>query len=221
MCGELANRDIEAVIIMNPASGPGDQTDPLYTEMLELCRSKRQTVIGYVDTAYRSRRLSAVKADIEQFFALYPGIGGIFLDRVSNEPGRNVKRYYRDLYRYVKNGWTDALVVGNPGVPALTPWQVRGGGIADVLCVFEMPATTYAKWNPPDWVASRDASKFAHLVYATEDPEMTAAVAGAAQRKHAGWVYVTQGVMPNPWAVPPEPAMYAHPGLERRAVVAT
>jgi hypothetical protein len=221
MCDALHARGIEAVIIMNPASGPGTTVDPTYRDVLSHLRSTRQTAIGYVDTDYRRRKLAKVKADIAEFFQLYPAIGGIFLDQVSNEPGRNVKRYYRALYRHIKETWPDALVVANPGVPALTPWQVRGGGIADVLCVFEMPAAEYADWSPPDWVLARDAGTFAHLVYGTANSEVTASVADATQQKHAGWVYVTQGVMPNPWAIPPEPAMLDHPGLERRATLAT
>jgi hypothetical protein len=221
MCEALGERGIDAVIVMNPASGPGTVRDPTYTTVIDDCLSKRQRVIGYIDTDYRKRKLALVKAEIEQFYALYPRIAGVFLDQVSNEPGRAVKTYYRKLYRHIKDSRPDAFVVGNPGIPALTPWQVRGGGIADMLCVSEMPAAEYEDWSPPDWVTSRDAGKFAHLVYGTASPEMTASVAEAARRKHAGWIYATQGIMPNPWAVPPEPAMYEHPGLKRRAVRAT
>ena len=220
MCDALDERGIEAVIVMNPASGPGIVADPTYTAALDYCRSKRQQVIGYIDTDYRKRKLALVKAEIEQFYALYPGIAGVFLDQVSNEPVRAVKTYYRKLYRHIKDTRPDALVVGNPGVPALTPWQVRGGGIADILCVFEMPAAEYADWSAPEWVASRDAGTFAQLVYGTADADETASVCAATGQKNAGWIYVTQGVMPNPWATPPEPAVYAHPGLERRVVAA-
>lgn len=208
MCDALDERGIEAVIIMNPANGPGLATDPVYRTVLDYCRSRRQTVIGYVDTDYRKRKPSLVRADIERFYELYPGIEGIFLDQVSNEPGRSVKSYYRKLYRSIKERRPDALVVGNPGVPALTPWQVRGRGIADVLCVCEMPAGEYAQWTPPAWVTERDPSGFAHLVYATSGATETAAVCAATQGKNAGWTYVTQGIMPNPWDRPPDSAMY-------------
>ena len=221
MSDALAERGIEAVIIMNPASGPGAGTDPAYSAVLDDCRARRHTVIGYVDTDYRRRKPAAVRADIERFFELYPGIEGIFLDQVSNEPGRSVKAYYRRLYRWIKELRPDALVVANPGVPALSPWQVRGGGIADVLCVCEMPAEEYAEWTPPAWVAERDPSGFAHLVYGTSGPRETAAVSAATQAKNAGWLYVTQGVMPNPWDRPPEAAAYAHPGLAQPVALVT
>jgi hypothetical protein len=216
MCDALDERGIEAVIIMNPASGPGPAADPVYRTVLDYFRSRRQTVIGYVDTDYRNRKPSHVRADIERFFELYPGVEGIFLDQISNEPGRSVKSYYRKLYRFIKERRPEALVVGNPGVPALTPWQVRGGGIADVLCVCEMPADEYADWTPPAWVAQRDPSGFAHLIYATTALAEAESVRAATLQRGAGWIYVTPGVMPNPWDRPPEPELYDWRGLERR-----
>ena len=216
MCDALDERGIEAVIVMNPASGPGVAADPAYRSVLDDCRSRHQTVIGYVDTDYRRRKPSLVRADIERFYELYPGIEGIFLDQVSNEPARSVKSHYRKLYRSIKERRPGALVVANPGVPALTPWQVRGGGIADVLCVCEMPAAEYAAWAPPAWVTERDASGFAHLVYGTAGAGETASVCVASAGRNAGWIYATPGVMPNPWDRPPVPEMYAWPGLGRR-----
>jgi hypothetical protein len=220
MADELAARGIKAAIVANPANGPGPEADWMYGDAIAYCRSKGHTVLGYVDTSHRLRKLSAVRADVDEFFRLYPAIEGIFLDQVSNEPQRKVKRYYRDLYRYIKDAWPGSLVVANAGVPALTRWPVRGGGIADVLCVFEGAATDYLEWSPPRWVRSKDASTFAHLVYATEDADMTTAVAKASHDKHADWLFVTRGAVPNPWGLPPEPAMYDHPGLERGAVSA-
>ena len=41
----------------------------------------------------------------------------------------------------------------------------------------------------------------------------------ATDEKNAGWIYVTHGVMPNPWDRPPEPEMYDWRGLERRRVI--
>ena len=220
MADTLAAHGLEAVIVANPANGPGTERDWMYGDAIEYCRAKGHTVLGYVDTNHRLRKLSDVKADVAEFYRLYPAIEGIFLDQVSNEPARPVKRHYRDLYRWIKSARPDSLVVGNPGVPALTRWPVRGSGIADVLCVFEGAAADYLDWDPPRWVRSRDPGAFAHLVYASEDAEMTAAVAAASRARHAGWIFVTQGLVPHPWGLPPDAGMYGHPGLERRAAPA-
>jgi Spherulation-specific family 4 len=176
-------------------------------------------VIGYVYTEYRKRSLSAVKADVERFFRLYPDIAGIFVDQISNDTAPAVKSYYRKLYDHVKARSPTALVIGNPGAAATTPWQVEDPVVADVLVVFEGPAAEYRKWSPPDWVRSRPAETFGHLVYKSRRRAATEAICAASQRKHAGWIYVTRGLMDNPWDVPPEPAMYACPSLQRRSVV--
>jgi hypothetical protein len=218
MCDALESL-AAAVIIMNPGSGPGTAVDANYRSAIGICHSKGQTVIGYVFTAYRRRSLSAVKADIDRFFRLYPEIDGIFIDQISTEDAPAIKTYYRKLYTHVKARSPDALVVGNPGAAAPTPWQADDPVVADVLVIFEGPAEHYGKWEPPAWVSSRPAGAFAHLVHTSANPAQTISVCAASQQKNAGWIYVTQGVMDNPWDVPPEPAMYACRSLQRQSVV--
>jgi hypothetical protein len=219
MCDALDTSGVTAVIIMDPADGPGNAVDLNYHSALDYCHSKRQTVIGYVYTEYRKRSLSEVKADIDRFFRLYPAIDGIFIDQISNDTAPAVKGYYRKLYDHVKAKAPTALVVGNPGAAATTPWQVENPIVADVLVVFEGPAAEYRKWRPPDWVPSRPSETFGHLVYKSRNRAMTEAICAASLEKHAGWIYVTRGVMDNPWDIPPAPAMYACPSLQRRSVV--
>jgi hypothetical protein len=219
MCNALDSNGVAAVVVMDPADGPGNAVDPNYRSALDYCHSKQQTVIGYVYTEYRTRSLSAVKADIERFFRLYPEIDGIFIDQISNDTARAVKTYYRKLYDHVKATSPTALVVGNPGAAATTAWQVEEPIVADVLVVFEGTAADYRKWRPPDWVSSRPAETFGHLVYKSRSRATTTAICAASQGKHAGWIYVTRGVMENPWDVPPEPAMYACASLQRRSAV--
>jgi Spherulation-specific family 4 len=215
MCDALEGARAEAVIVMNPGDGPGAAADWKYADAVAYCHAKGQTVIGYVDTAYGARAFSLVTTDIDRFFELY-ALDGIFVDQVSNDSRRRITGYYRRLYRYIKERWPDALVVGNPGVPAVTRWQVRSTPIADVLVVFEGSAQEYAHWRPPRWVSARDAAAFAHLVYGSEGAAMTASICAAAGERHAGWIYVTRGDGANPWGLPPETALIDCPALARR-----
>jgi len=216
MCDALEDARTEAVIVMNPGDGPGAAADWKYADAVAYCRARGQTVIGYVDTGYGERALSLVTADIDRFFELYP-IDGIFVDQVSNDSRRKITGYYRRLYRSIKERRPDALVIGNPGVPAVTRWQVRSTPIADVLVVFEGTAHQYVNWRPPRWVTARNAGAFAHLVYGSEGAATTASICAAAGEKHAGWIYVTRGDGPNPWGLPPEAALIDSPGLARRS----
>jgi Spherulation-specific family 4 len=217
MCDALVASRVSAVIIMNPDNGPGKAIDPTYRKVLGHCDAAQQTVIGYVYTSYRRRSLTTVKRDVDRFFRLYPQIAGIFVDEISNETGRAGRTYYRKLYTYIKERRPHALVVGNPGSPATTPWQMEEPAVADVLVIFEGPAEQYRSWAPPGWAVSDRAERYCHLIYASANPAMTKRICAASQKKGAGWVYVTQGVMDNPWDVPPEPAMYRAPSLQRVA----
>jgi hypothetical protein len=130
---------------------------------------------------------------------------------------------YRELYLYVKGKASTAQVVGNPGTPAHTPWQVETK-VADVLVVFEGPFAgkklsdhSYRDWDPPSWVASGPRSLFAHLVYRSPDPATTRAICIESWRnRNAGWIYVTQDTLPNPWNTPPDAALISSPTLHRR-----
>lgn len=104
--------------------------------------------------------------------------------------------------------------------------------VADVLVVFEGPfedhlnpagevqVRGFRNWVPPVWVSSRPASTFANLVYASPDAFTTRSICIASQQKNAGWIYVTQDMLDNPWDELPEPALIASPTLQRREVIA-
>jgi len=214
---------------MNPQSGPGVAVDIEYQSAMAYCHSKRQRVIGYVSTQHGARPLNQVRADIDLYYQFYPRIRGIFFDELSND--ENTKSYYRFLYTHVKAKSASARVVGNPGIPAATAWQVTPPVVADILVVFEGPyvradndpanLAQYKDWLPPTWVSTRPANIFAHLIYESPDSATTRAVCLASfQEKNAGWIYVTQDRRPNPWDLPPDATLIASPTLHRREPLA-
>ena len=204
------------------------------------CQGHRQTVIGYVYTDHAQRSLPEVESDIDRYYLFYPGIRGVFFDEMSNDEAH--KAYYRTLYDYVKGKGptpsSNPRIVGNPGIPATHggpsddgAWQVTEPVVADVLVVFEGPSEDvldsdgavltkgYRNWLPPAWVSSRPASIFANLVYASPDAATTGSICVASEQKNAGWIYVTQDILDNPWDEPPHPAIIASPTLYRREVI--
>jgi len=239
-CAQIRGRPAIAVLIMNPNSGPAGSAIPSYEAAMASCQGKMQSVIGYVSTDYASRErpLEAVKGDIDNYYAFYPGINGIFFDEMSNKP--EDQNHYRELYLHVKKRSPTAAVVGNPGSPADTAWQVTDPIIADVLVVFEGPwrrrtdlvdgngnpvpdtATPYEGWNPPAWVLSRPRRIFAHLVYESPSAGHTQAICELSYKeKNAGWIYVTRdGRQPGIlWDEPPDETLIASPTLDSRSVL--
>jgi hypothetical protein len=239
MADSLSRHLLNAVIIMNDSSGHFTNADPNYLSALSRCRQRGQTVIGYVTTRNPDddmvRDTEIIKAEIDRYFHFYPGVAGIFLDEMSNDP--DTKSEFRVIYNHVKLKSSTALVVGNPGAPATRggplndgAWQVTDGVVADIIVVFEGPyvkgvgdpegAASYRDWHPPAWVTSRPASMFANLVYRSPDATTTKSIfVTSHQQRNAGWVDVSPGLYPDQWELLPDEAVFQSPTLARRQVV--
>jgi hypothetical protein len=200
MCSTLPGG---AIAVMNPNSGPGATVDPSYTAAVSACRSRGVSVIGYVYTSYGSRSASAVRADVDAYFARYP-VSGIFFDEASNQS--STQSYYASLYQYVHSKGAGSLtVVTNPGVAASTAWQLDGG-TADVVNIFEGSPSSFSSWSPPSWVASRNPARLSTIVYGASSTSTMQTVCSRASSLNLGWSYVTPDVLPNPFDIlPPDP----------------
>ena len=183
------------LIILNPASGPGAAVDPNYTAALESLRSTSVDVYGYVDTDYGQRATSAVLADADKYVEWYQ-LRGIFLDQTPSDP--------ESLLYLV--GISDALrrrglrVAMNPGQPQ---FELRLLEAADFIVNFEGPLAQYEQTSFPGWATS-NRSKLWHLVYDVPDATAMSAVLSRSAANGANAIFVTDGVLPNPWTgLPP------------------
>lgn len=199
LCSALHATGRPAVLIMNPDNGPGQRVDANYRRALQDCQQRfGQTVIGYVATSYGQRPIAQVMADVERYARSYPGVRGIFLDEMSNDPA--TEPHYVAIRNAIRARAPRAMVVGNPGAAASTPWQLTAPAVADVLVVFEGRANDYLRWSPPLWTRqARRPSNLAHLVHSAPSRLPSALVCAAWRRHPSAYVYVTRDVMPNPW----------------------
>jgi hypothetical protein len=199
--------------IMNPDSGPGRGPDPNPDYVIAVGELQKAggKVIGYVSTGFGSRPADLVIADINSYVSWYH-VDGIFLDEMSNQLG---DLDYASIHDYIKNlGCTlgrDLHVVGNPGIPFL---QVKAFlPAADTLVIFEGPLTNsdpngasfrlYPTKGPytglPLWFQNYPPERFANLVFGTPTaPTMVAGLAKAVAF-NAGYVFLTDDSLPNPW----------------------
>ena len=199
---------VNLTAIMNPNSGVGAAQDANYVAAVANLRAAGGRSIGYVATTYGDRPIAAVLAEITQYNTWYggaSGIGGIFIDEMTNTGTPATLAYYRQIYDHVKAINPTWTLVGNPGATT-TESYLNGvsGRTADTLVVFEGSHATYAGYTPSSWNANYAPSNFAHLVYDTATSgQMTADIDLAAAR-HAGFSYVTDDVLANPWdTLPP------------------
>lgn len=184
---------VKVAAIFNPGNGPGVSRSAEYAALVASCRAAGVLMIGYVYTSYGARPAADVKADVDRHYLWYD-VDGIFFDEATNtEAG---VAHYADLNAHVKAKGPRSLVIINPG--SNVPESYITGGATDVICVFESN-TGYPGWTPAPWMAGRPADHFFHLPYNVAGESVMRDYLRLAAERNAGWVYISDDVLPNPW----------------------
>ena len=182
--------------IANPNSGPGSQMDPSYTAAIATMHGDSGKVIGYVWTNYGAVAVSTVESQIDLWYQFYPSIDEIFLDGQSNLAGQ--EPYYLQLYTYIKQKNSGALVVGNPGTNTLESYLFYNGQrVTDVICIFETNVG-FDTWSPSSWTSKYSRENFYVIAYNTALGQLVSRVQRAAT-SNVGWTYLTDATLPNPY----------------------
>lgn len=184
----------DIVAIVNPASGAGRTADPNYTAILGRIARAGVTPIGYITTSYAKRPLPEVKADVDRWLRLYPGIRGIFFDEQASDEAH--VNYQADLYRYVRKEKALKLVVTNPGTVCAQGYLTRPA--ADAVCLFEGPWASGCL-DFPSWTARLAPGRTAALPYKVSSSSRMRACLSAAVAHRVGYLYMTDAEGANPW----------------------
>jgi hypothetical protein len=182
-----AHPRVPVVAIVNPNSGPGSAPSTAYTAGIASLTTASIRTIGYVHTSYGARAASAVRDEIDHWHSWYPQVTGIFFDEESNDPGGD--GYYRDLSAYTKSLGIE-LTVGNPGTDTSASYI----GAVDVTFVYEskgLPSDALLT----DWRSRYPLQSIGVIPYASA---LDLAWVSKA-RSAAGYIYVTDDDLPNPW----------------------
>jgi len=193
---------VPLVAIMNPSNGPGTRTtaDPRYTRAIQAVRQAGGRVTGYVFTQYTRRPLAEVQADLRRYHDLY-SLDGFFVDEMSNDGGNASVAYYAELYDYIRRLKPAYHVTGNPGTFTQEIYITRP--TADTVVTFE-DGTGYAQYQPSAWNRRHPAHRFCHLLHSRALAADTTNAIALAQQRNAGFLYVTDDRLPNPWDRLPE-----------------
>ena len=195
------------IVILNPGNGDAPFTRSWQAQASRL-RARGTTVLGYVHTDAASRSLADAEISIRNYLRPATGtnqVSGIFLDEMANTC--SALPYYARLYAYIRGLDGSAFVAANPGVPVSACFLHPGDKVADTFVTFEHDAATYQDSFQGNVVNANGtyslgtkypASTFWHLVYSAGGPQL-GGVISLARRRHAGYVYVTDGSLPNPW----------------------
>jgi hypothetical protein len=178
------------MVVLNPASGPGDAPDPAYLSALRPLRDAGVTVAAYVDTNYGLRPRQEALTEIARYRDWYD-VTGVLFDRVS--AGSAELRHYALLARRARKLGAREVAF-NHGVHPHEAYARH----ADILGTFEGTWNVYLEQAVPRWTRSWPAERFYHVVYSVPPEHFGNAFLVAAQRR-AGCVYVTDLGGGNPY----------------------
>ena len=179
------------IMIVNPSSGPGSTIDTNYTGVINKAKAAGIKIPGYVYTDYGNRDAAVVKADIDKYRNFY-GVNDIFLDQVS--ASTTALSYYQDLANYIRATSGSLVILNHGAIPNQAYAQ-----IGDILLIFEGSFSEYKAATFPSWVFNYPSDKFAHLVYDTGNKSRMNQAIRLANQQNAGYIYVTNDTLPNPW----------------------
>lgn len=186
---------VPIVAVVNPASGPGDAPIREYADIIRGGTARTGlTMVGYVNTAFATRPRPEIEADIDRWVRFYPEIQGIFLDAQSIE-AEDVG-LYADLCDYARRSIDDALVVTNPGTLCVEDYFEEGA--TDLAVLFEN-SRGFDGFDLPLWRLRYRPGRFAALPHGVQTAEAMEDAVRQAGEKGIGYIFVTDGVMPNPW----------------------
>lgn len=182
---EVANLDTNAVVIINPNSGPGESADSNYVKFINDLIANQKKPIGYIYTKWGARDISEVEADIESWLELYPNIKGFFIDEAATS--KEEFEYYQELSNYIR-AKGDFLIALNPGTTSDAIYYT----ISDIIVVFESPIK---ELNSTQDYCKNFSSKSALIVYEANQSQMQDIIASNSCK----YFYITDDSLPNPY----------------------
>jgi hypothetical protein len=212
------NRPTNGIVVINGSmSRPEVPFHPAWAAAIGRVSASGAKALVYVDTGYLgvdfghgrhvtraggtsiSEWVTQIKQDVDEWYATYPQIDGIFLDQtiLLCGTGNEYADVYTTIRDYVRGKDPKAFIVINPGAPAERCYE----NVADTMLSFEGDAETYRTHIPPDWQRTHpDPKKFWHLIHnAPAESDMREVIARS-KANNAGYVYATERTMtPFPW----------------------
>ena len=141
-----------------------------------------------------------VEGEMSTYISQYGSlINGFYLDGMFLTP--STLSYYQTLDTYIKGLSSSYTVIGNPGQPFLngvSPTNYLSA--ADTFDIFEGSNTDFSSY--PDgqtWFESEPSKDFDNTIYDVPTTADMLADVGEAEGLNAGYVYVTDDNLPNPY----------------------
>ncbi len=211
--------------VVNVINGPDYVPKDEWTSAIKNASASGVKLVGYVDTGYlgttgqRTRLgstdpvdwMSQIQHDINAWYQFYGSdLTGIFFDQTQNACGptgdsNDWAALYRTLSDGVERLHPGAITVLNPGTNVPQCYE----NAADVIVTFEGSYESYVgdpaaanPYTPLSWTPV-DPKKIWHIVYGAPDVAKMSEVVDLSKTRSAGYVYVTDDVLANPYDTVP------------------
>jgi hypothetical protein len=189
---KLANPSVPIVAIINPHNGPGRYYDPAYAAGIARLRAAGITVLGYDYTSYGGRSIASAMADVEAYKGWYP-VNGIFFDEMPDVSG--YQAYYASL-----SSFADSLglnfTVGNPGHSLPSSYL---GTVSQIVTYEDQGLPSAA--DLANSTLDMPRSQLVMIAYGVGQLSDSTV---AELSDYAGYLYVTDQGLPNPYASLPD-----------------
>lgn len=123
-----------------------------------------------------------------------------FIDEVTNDNNSSHIGYYENIAKYIFELNPNAVIIWNPGTVfsdkniAYSYLKISG-----VWTVFEGDYNSYNSFTFPSWIKNYPQERFLHLVYGADTEEKMLTAVNKSKNNNAGYVYITNDALPNPW----------------------
>ena len=143
---DFSKYPIDLITILNPASGPGETVDGVYTEAIKRLSYANANPIGYVYIQQGERDLTQIYNEIDKQHLMYPDIQGIFLDEFPNTNDKIIQ--VARILNYIDEKGLEVVVV-NPGTTIEEDLYRFIKDRVDVIITYENNTLNY--FNPSNY----------------------------------------------------------------------
>ena len=207
--------------VANVINGPDYTPFDEWSQVIRSVSASGVKVVGYVDTGYlgttgqRTRLgstdpvdwMSQIQHDVDTWYRFYgPSLSGIFFDQTQNACGPTQgSNAWADLYQRLSDNverlYPGSVTVLNPGIAVPRCYETAG----DVIVTFEGSYASYVgdpsaanPYTPLSWTPV-DPMKIWHIVYDAPDVATMTNTIALSEARGAGYIYVTDDVLANPY----------------------
>ena len=192
-------KDKVPYVLINPNNGAGKKMEVNYAAQIKKNKEAGIKNIAYIATTYQRRNIKEVKAEVDRYFEFYgtDSINGFFFDEIASSTSQQVS-YMKEIFDYVKSKSKNNLVIANPGAPitdAISPY-------ADIFVTSEVSTNTYIKkFEKPKSNFENNQSNAKHIWHIVHSaaPKEYAEIIRLSRERNAGWLMITDDIMPNPY----------------------